>query len=726
MFIRLALAGSEFQADQEDHEADVGRDDVLVGRVLDVSRSTVQDDWRSGAGVARGSTAGRYDDVSNSRHETVHRLFTAAVRLPPEDQPAYLDQACADDADLRAEVEAKLAEDARADGVFAAVADEGGARFLAVAFARDGDLEAPAPALPERLGKYRILRRIGEGGMGVVYEAVRVIREQEPSRLIAIDRSLRGDVETIFAKALEKDKERRYQSAADLAADLRHYLADEPIAARPTSTLYQLRKFARRNKTLVGGVAATLAVAIVGAVVATRFAVSATHRADALERSNYVAGLAAAVSSIEQDEFIAARGHLDGLPEGQQAVVAADRIQRPRLDDPRVLRGHASYVYTLAFSPDGSLLASAGFQEREIHVWDVHRARRRWHLPGLGRQGTWQEGGDWHAIPVIAFFDDSRRLIAASSSEVASYDMRTGAELGSWDSNPREQFLETLDTQRPVHLASSWLGASPSQRRVAGERENGIVELFDTIRPLDDWTQREPHLAPGAGMRQRADTRDLGEPRLASIDDAVEQVDADTRHDRVTLEEREGCVGIVPAPGPDSQRERSRPWIVRMNLLNAARAFRSLQYSVFSTMSMPLSSAAPVALSHGPPSRMRKVTNHASKASPWIIQTATALRRCRRGSRRRNANRWRTSMSPPRALTRPRSTRVTRIAVGGPAPASPSRITGITVSATAIPANVHGVIASRNHRNLGVVTPTVSRSSWRHSGQTLSVRFRKL
>jgi len=71
--------------------------------------------------------------VSNSRHETVHRLFTAAVRLPPEDQPAYLDPACADDADLRAEVEAKLAEDARADGVFAAVADEGGARFLAVA-----------------------------------------------------------------------------------------------------------------------------------------------------------------------------------------------------------------------------------------------------------------------------------------------------------------------------------------------------------------------------------------------------------------------------------------------------------------------------------------------------------------------------------------------------------------------------------------------------------------
>ena len=67
-------------------------------------------------------------------------------------------------------------------------------------------------------------------------------------------------METIFGKALEKDKTRRYQSAADLAADLRRHLAHEPIAARPASTLYQLRKFARRNKTLVGGVVATLLV----------------------------------------------------------------------------------------------------------------------------------------------------------------------------------------------------------------------------------------------------------------------------------------------------------------------------------------------------------------------------------------------------------------------------------------------------------------------------------
>src|SRR5262249_45344532 len=83
-------------------------------------------------------------------------------------------------------------------------------------------------------------------------EAARVIRDQEPSRLGSLDTRFRGDVETIVAKALEKDKARRYPSAGELAADLRRHLNHEPIRARPASALYQLRKFARRHKALVG------------------------------------------------------------------------------------------------------------------------------------------------------------------------------------------------------------------------------------------------------------------------------------------------------------------------------------------------------------------------------------------------------------------------------------------------------------------------------------------
>ena len=65
--------------------------------------------------------------------------------------------------------------------------------------------------------------------------------------LATLNRAYRGDIETIVAKALEKDKARRYSSANALAADIRRYLDDQPIAARPPSARYQLRKFARRR-----------------------------------------------------------------------------------------------------------------------------------------------------------------------------------------------------------------------------------------------------------------------------------------------------------------------------------------------------------------------------------------------------------------------------------------------------------------------------------------------
>jgi serine/threonine protein kinase len=97
-------------------------------------------------------------------------------------------------------------------------------------------------------------------------DAMNAIRDVEPARVGTLDRRLRGDVETIVAKALEKEKERRYASAAELAADIHRYLSDEPIVARPPSAGYQLRKFARRNKVLVGGIASAFLILISGVV----------------------------------------------------------------------------------------------------------------------------------------------------------------------------------------------------------------------------------------------------------------------------------------------------------------------------------------------------------------------------------------------------------------------------------------------------------------------------
>jgi len=115
----------------------------------------------------------------------------------------------------------------------------------------------------------------------MLHEAVRLIQESEPVSLASLSRSLAGDVDTIVRKALEKDRDRRYQSAEALAADIRRFLADEPISARPPSAMYQMRKFARRNRALVGAAAAVVVALVLGLALTSTQLVRAT-RAEAL------------------------------------------------------------------------------------------------------------------------------------------------------------------------------------------------------------------------------------------------------------------------------------------------------------------------------------------------------------------------------------------------------------------------------------------------------------
>jgi non-specific serine/threonine protein kinase/serine/threonine-protein kinase len=96
--------------------------------------------------------------------------------------------------------------------------------------------------------------------------AAMTITNDEPTAPGRLSPVLRGDVETILLKALEKSPERRYQSAAELASDVRRHLADMPIIARPATAAYQFRKFARRNKALVGGVVAAFVLLVAGVV----------------------------------------------------------------------------------------------------------------------------------------------------------------------------------------------------------------------------------------------------------------------------------------------------------------------------------------------------------------------------------------------------------------------------------------------------------------------------
>ncbi len=98
-------------------------------------------------------------------------------------------------------------------------------------------------------------------------EAARVIHDQQPPRLGSINRDLRGEIETIVTKALEKDKTHRYQSALALAADIRRFLAGEPLEAKRDSGWYVLRKTLARYRAAVG-IAAAFVVLITAATIA--------------------------------------------------------------------------------------------------------------------------------------------------------------------------------------------------------------------------------------------------------------------------------------------------------------------------------------------------------------------------------------------------------------------------------------------------------------------------
>ena len=105
---------------------------------------------------------------------------------------------------------------------------------------------------------------------------------------------IRGDLDWIVMKALEKDRARRYETANDLAADLKRHLTNEPVVARPPSTGYKLQKAWRRNKLVFATGAAVAAALLIGIVVALWQAGVAENTAKELEANLYLTRLAAA------------------------------------------------------------------------------------------------------------------------------------------------------------------------------------------------------------------------------------------------------------------------------------------------------------------------------------------------------------------------------------------------------------------------------------------------
>lgn len=203
----------------------------------------------------------------------------------------------------------------------------------------------------------------------VIAAAARVIAEEEPTSLTTISKSYRGDIDTIVHKAMEKAPDRRYQSASDFGADVRRFLQDEPIVARPATTAYQLRKFARRNRPLVIGVGAAFLALTAGVAASVTFALGQSR---ALALSEQQREIVAAVNDFLTEDLIE---QADPRVEADRDLTLLEAIDRSvgriegRFADKPLVEANLRKTIGKAYSHLGRLDEAAEQLERALRLY---------------------------------------------------------------------------------------------------------------------------------------------------------------------------------------------------------------------------------------------------------------------------------------------------------------------------------------------------------------------
>ena len=213
--------------------------------------------------------------------------------------------------------------------------------------------------------------RVKERGAASAEAAER--RRTEPARLA---NRLRGDLDSITLKALEKDRTRRYQTANALAMDLRRYLRNEPVSAQPPSTLYRMQRFVRRHR--VGTAAgAALLLALVLGVAGTTQGLLRARRAELQAREE--AAIASRISEFLVRLFqVSDPGEARGNSITAREILdrGAEQIRLNLADQPQV---QARLIYTMGKVHDGlglyntaAALLEEALKKREVLLGPEH------------------------------------------------------------------------------------------------------------------------------------------------------------------------------------------------------------------------------------------------------------------------------------------------------------------------------------------------------------------
>lgn len=324
-------------------------------------------------------------------------------------------------------------------------------------------------------------------------EAVRIITDEEPLRLAELDRSLRGDLDTIAAHCLEKSAAHRYLSVADLAEDLRRVLDHRPIAARPPRAFDQVWKFARRNRALVAALALSFVTLVAATVTSTILAIRARTAQQLAEEQLKVAEienlrstrsfqfltsmLSAADPAVSGGRDITVRELLDASTaaleestEGNQVVGMLARVIGHtyfRLGELETAERLLRRAVELQRLPDEAAVQHEFLAEALVELGDVLRTRGNFREAATVLAEALERFEAQHARSEVGARGEPDGNIAVTWNNLGLVHLQLGdAEAGAaaaQRSVAMERALIALGRGRPVQLATSLVNLGSSQ-----------------------------------------------------------------------------------------------------------------------------------------------------------------------------------------------------------------------------------------------------------------------